>query len=533
MNAVLASASTPPAPRLERYSIRARLAALVCFFVAVLGALVVFSQSSSSTNRTNALVDNVMGRQPTLVERYLKEVILISNGYTADPDDTRDQLESTAKALLDGGKVIAVQGNDDEVTIPAATNRIVRAKLEEEQKVIGEFVTLCQQIEASKPTDPGYAALVTKAESMSHLVANVGHDTVGKATSDAQASASAAARRVGLLALLGALGGSLLGWWLIRSILRMVRRMAPAYRRLAEGDLTASVPADGGSELSALGTDLNRMVEKLRETVATIDRAAATLTSSSTNLAHTSADSQRSAEENLAGANRAAASLQVARATASRVAQQVGDVRKATKDIASNAATANRVADDATTAAASITETVERLGHSSGQIGDVVSVISSVAKQTNLLALNATIEAARAGDAGKGFAVVAEEVKTLAAQTAAATADIGDRIAAIQADIGDTAAVSQRIVAVISEIRECQQAIAQAVESQIASATGIDSEAQQLVTQSDAIADEVRAMTNVAQANADLAAKSGNSAAELAQMAGTLQEAVGAFRYDH
>jgi methyl-accepting chemotaxis protein len=214
------------------------------------------------------------------------------------------------------------------------------------------------------------------------------------------------------------------------------------------------------------------------------------------------------------------------------VAQQVGDVRNATKDIASNAATANRVADDATTAAASITETVERLGHSSGQIGDVVSVISSVAKQTNLLALNATIEAARAGETGKGFAVVAEEVKTLAAQTAAATADISDRIAAIQSDIDDTASVSQRIVAVISEIRDCQQAIARAVESQIASASGIDNEAQQLVTQSEAIAEEVRAMTRVAQSNADLAAKSGHSAAELAQMAGTLQEAVGAFRYD-
>lgn len=519
-------------PRLERYSIRARLAALVCFFVVVLGALVVFSQSSSSTNRANALVDNVMGRQPMLVERYLKEVLLVSNGYTADPDATRDQLESTAQALLNGGTVVAVQGNDNEVKIPAAKDRIVRAKLLEEQKVIHDFVVVCQQIQASKPGDPGYAALVTKAESMSHLVANVGHDTVGKATADAQASASAAARRVGLLALVGALGGSLIGWLLVRSILRMVRRMAPAYRKLADGDLTVSVPAEGGSELSALGADLNRMVEKLRDTVSTIDRAALTLTTSSTSLARTSADSQRSAEENLAGANRAADSLQVARATASRVAQQVGDVRNATKDIASNAATANRVADDATTAAASITETVERLGHSSGQIGDVVSVISSVAKQTNLLALNATIEAARAGETGKGFAVVAEEVKTLAAQTAAATADISDRIAAIQSDIDDTASVSQRIVAVISEIRDCQQAIARAVESQIASASGIDNEAQQLVTQSEAIAEEVRAMTRVAQSNADLAAKSGHSAAELAQMAGTLQEAVGAFRYD-
>ena len=52
--------------------------------------------------------------------------------------------------------------------------------------------------------------------------------------------------------------------------------------------------------------------------------------------------------------------------------------------------------------------------------------IDAIAKQTNLLALNATIEAARAGDAGKGFAVVAGEVKNLSAQTARATAEVGE-----------------------------------------------------------------------------------------------------------
>jgi methyl-accepting chemotaxis protein len=55
-------------------------------------------------------------------------------------------------------------------------------------------------------------------------------------------------------------------------------------------------------------------------------------------------------------------------------------------------------------------------------------VIVDIAEQTKLLALNATIEAARAGEAGKGFAVVANEVKALANQTNAATADIRVRL---------------------------------------------------------------------------------------------------------
>ncbi len=80
---------------------------------------------------------------------------------------------------------------------------------------------------------------------------------------------------------------------------------------------------------------------------------------------------------------------------------------------------------------------IERLERSTQQIAQVVNLIRQFAAQTHLLALKASIEAARAGEGGRGFAVIAEEVRTLAAQSAEATASIEALVVSIQGEARD------------------------------------------------------------------------------------------------
>ena len=158
---------------------------------------------------------------------------------------------------------------------------------------------------------------------------------------------------------------------------------------------------------------------------------------------------------------------------------------------------------------------IESLAAATQRIDGVLNLIQAIAEQTNLLALNATIEAARAGEAGRGFAVVAHEVKSLAGQTAKATAEIGQNVNMIQASTRNAVEAVREIGSAVREINEVTANIAGAVGQQDAATREISANAQlaadgnsTLVTNigslNDAIGDTNKAASSVLLASSDL-----------------------------
>ena len=148
------------------------------------------------------------------------------------------------------------------------------------------------------------------------------------------------------------------------------------------------------------------------------------------------------------------------------VATATHEIEASIAEIAKNAVSVAQAAEKSRASGAESKSSILSLKTSSSGVAKVADLIASIATQTSVLALNANIEAARAGAHGKGFSVVASEVRKLAGQTAAATAEIQAKVSAIGADIGTAIAAIDSITTHTEELSGLSHQMAAAAEEQ-------------------------------------------------------------------
>ncbi|MFC3851451.1 methyl-accepting chemotaxis protein [Salinispirillum marinum] len=245
------------------------------------------------------------------------------------------------------------------------------------------------------------------------------------------------------------------------AILRLLDELAD----LADGDLTtqATVTEDF---TGAIADSINFAIDQMRQLVGAINATAVQVSSAAqetqATAMHLAEASEHQAQE-IAGASAAVNEMAVSidqvsanAAESSAVAERSVAIAKKGSDVVQ--ATINGM-DNIREQIQETSKRIKRLGESSQEIGDIVSLINDIADQTNILSLNAAIQASMAGDAGRGFAVVADEVQRLAERSSAATKQIEALVKTIQSDTNEAViSMEQTTSEVVSGARLAQDA---------------------------------------------------------------------------
>jgi len=304
------------------------------------------------------------------------------------------------------------------------------------------------------------------------------------------------------------------------------------YRRIQPGGLNGSYLQNAGIMNDAIETIKGR-VGAFRESTdsfeSQISQIAESLMASADSMTGTAGDMEACAQSNSEVVTAIAEAAGLTSENVSAAAAAAEHLSDSTSEISGQISRSIEIAREAVSQVAQGQDKANSLKTSAEAIGEIISLISSIADQTNLLALNATIEAARAGEMGKGFAVVAAEVKELANQTAKATQEITQSLEEVDTASRETAESFDTISKTITEIETITDMISAASQKQAEATRAIQENVANTVTCTTDVTNTVDGVAENA-ATTEAASKTVLSSAQsMSSNAGQLTDAVAAF----
>lgn len=229
-------------------------------------------------------------------------------------------------------------------------------------------------------------------------------------------------------------GGFVLAYYITRNLNHINGKVVELLEN--GGDLRQKLQIHSGDEIQAIADNINRLLEKLRSTIADtagvilhvsndsgeISRQVTQMNDKTNTLSENIVDMSAAMEQTNASVTQTVEEIAHIRQEIMDMYERTSDGRNFAQEISDRAQALQDKAvltrEDTRKKAGEISRQVTQKAESALQVEKIqesAQGIIEIAEQTNLLSLNASIEAARAGENGKGFAVVADEIGKLAA----------------------------------------------------------------------------------------------------------------------
>ncbi len=244
------------------------------------------------------------------------------------------------------------------------------------------------------------------------------------------------------------------------------RMMAPLFevvksiKSACEGEIGHKVTADAKDEFGVLSRSYNQMLDLIIYLINQMQDSSSRLAGASGEILSATEQQASGAAEQAASISQTTATMEELAATYRQIAENANQVVRMAETSLGNAESGQQAVMNTLDSMESIKSRSQssaakilQLGERSQQIGQVLSIINSIADQTKILALNAAIEAARAGEAGKGFSVVAVEIRKLAESVVDSTGEIETIMTEIQGAANDL------VIATEQEMKQVQSGV--------------------------------------------------------------------------
>lgn len=327
-----------------------------------------------------------------------------------------------------------------------------------------------------------------------------------------------------------------------KAILRLLDELAD----LADGDLTVSATVTEDFT-GAIADSINFTVDQLRVLVSNINDTAVKVSGAAQDSQATALQLAKASEHQaheIAGASAAINEMAVTIDQVSLNAEESARVADRSVELADTGANVVRnTIEGMDTIREQIQDTakrIKRLGESSQEIGDIISLINDIADQTNILALNAAIQASMAGDAGRGFAVVADEVQRLAERSSAATRQIEALVKTIQSDTSEAVISMEKTTAdvvrgaglandagvALAEIEEVSGDLAELIQN-------ISNAARQQASSANHVSNTMNVIQDITSQTAQGTMATARSIGNLSDLANELRNSVAGFTLPH